>query len=216
MIQSVDPDHAAGEPWCRDSKGNSFRFDDFATNAKAFHGYAAPGLLIGGRMVALALSTLRNASFFDAICETSKCLPDAVQMMTPCTLGNGWLKIFPLGRFALSLYDKANGCGIRVCVDPSRLSSWPEIESWFFKKKKKTDQDGDRLIDEIRRSADALYKVEKVEVRQDLLKKKSLGARRICRECGESYPAAHGPVCRACSGGSPYRPSVGLGFRMIG
>lgn len=207
MTQSADPIHAVDEPWCRDSKGKNFHFDDFVSRAKAFHGYAAPGLLLGGKMVTLAYSRLPHDTLFDASCETSKCLPDAVQMLTPCTVGNGWLKIFPLGKFALSLYDKTNGRGIRVCIDPSRLASWEEIDAWFFKKKKKTDQDRDRLIDEIRRSGDALYRVEKIRVRPDLLVKNSIGDRRICPECGESYPAAHGFVCRSCSGGSPFRPS---------
>lgn len=200
MTQTADPVHAVDEPWCRNSKGKDFGFDDFASRAKAFHGYAAPGLLLGGRMVALAYSRLPQDILFDAICETSKCLPDAVQMLTPCTVGNGWLTIFPLGKFALSLYDKQNGRGIRVCIDPSKLASWAEIDAWFFKKKEKPDQDGDRLVDEIRRSENALYRLEEIRVRPDLLTKNSVGPRRICPECGESYPETHGFACRSCSG----------------
>jgi len=60
-------------------------------------------------MVDLALKN----QFFDAVCETQACLPDTLQMLTPCTIGNGWLKIFDFGRYALALYDKYAGQGIR-------------------------------------------------------------------------------------------------------
>jgi len=29
----------------------------------------------------------------DAIVETLRCLPDAVQLFTPCSLGNGWMRV---------------------------------------------------------------------------------------------------------------------------
>jgi len=38
-------------------------------------------------------------------------------MLTPCTIGNGWLKIFDFGRYALALYEKYGGQGIRVFLD---------------------------------------------------------------------------------------------------
>jgi formylmethanofuran dehydrogenase subunit E len=59
---------------------------------KSFHGYVAPGVVLGGVMVDLARRQLPPEVLFDAVCETRHCLPDAVQLLTPCTLGNGWLK----------------------------------------------------------------------------------------------------------------------------
>ncbi len=44
-------------------------------------------------MVDLALKNLPKGEFFDALCETPACLPDAVQLLTPCTVSNGWLKV---------------------------------------------------------------------------------------------------------------------------
>jgi formylmethanofuran dehydrogenase subunit E len=63
-------------------------------------------------MVDLALSILPRGILFDAIAETGHCLPDAIQLLTPCTVGNGWLKVRDLGRFALALYDKQSGEGV--------------------------------------------------------------------------------------------------------
>ena len=78
---------------------------------------------------------------FDAVCETRNCLPDAIQLLTPCTIGNGWLKVVNVGRFALSLYDKYEGEGVRVFLDPVKVADWPEINNWYLKLKPKKEQD---------------------------------------------------------------------------
>ena len=69
--------------------------------------------------------------------ETAKCLPDAVQILTPCSTGNRWMKVLDLGRYAVTLYDKFTGEGWRVHMDGARLEAWPEIRSWFLKLKPK-------------------------------------------------------------------------------
>ena len=91
-----------------------FSFGEFVNRVREFHGFPAPGVVLGGIMVDLVLKNLPPDILFDALCETSKCLPDAVQLLTPCTVGNGWLTIRDWGRFALALYDKKTGTGIRV------------------------------------------------------------------------------------------------------
>ena len=79
--------------------------EEFMEEARAFHGYPAPGLIIGGYMVELAKRHIPEGVLYDAISETAHCLPDAVQMLTPCTVGNGWLRVLPFGIYALTLYD---------------------------------------------------------------------------------------------------------------
>ena len=103
-------------------------FEEFAERVRVFHGFAAPGVMIGGFMVDLAYQHLPREGLFDALCETSKCLPDAIQLLTPCTAGNGWLKVVHTGRYALALYEKSTGVGIRVHVDSAKLDAWPEIK----------------------------------------------------------------------------------------
>ena len=78
-----------------------FDFDDFLQQVRSFHGNVAPGVVIGGIMVEMARSHLPEEVLFDAVCETRNCLPDAVQLLTPCSTGNGWLKVVNVGRFAL-------------------------------------------------------------------------------------------------------------------
>lgn len=65
-----------------------YTFEEFVEKATAFHGYPAPGLLIGGYMVEAARAGLEDGVLFEAIVETPKCLPDAVQLLTLCSTGN--------------------------------------------------------------------------------------------------------------------------------
>ena len=103
----------------------SYSFDDFLHLVKSFHGNIAPGVVLGGIMVEAARRQLPSEMLFDAICETRNCLPDAIQLLTPCTIGNGWLKVVNVGRYALTLYDKYEGnrrSGLLGPAENSRLA----------------------------------------------------------------------------------------------
>jgi formylmethanofuran dehydrogenase subunit E len=76
-------------PWCNTHAGKAYTFEEYLSLVRDFHGHAAPGLLIGGKMVDAALSRISGEVIFDVICETGNCLPDAVQLLTLCTIGNG-------------------------------------------------------------------------------------------------------------------------------
>lgn len=200
----TDNGSSAETIWCRDHTGQTYSFDDFFRKVEAFHGFPAPGLLLGGRMVALAMDRLPPDTLFDAITETASCLPDAVQMLTLCTVGNGWLKVWDLGRYAVTLYDKYQGNGIRVAIDPVRLADWSEYYVWLYKQKEKKEQDYQRLIDEIRQAGDTVMKVTAVQVQPQHRIKQSKGEIATCALCGEPYPLAHGGICRGCQGRTPY------------
>jgi formylmethanofuran dehydrogenase subunit E len=171
---------------------------------QSFHGYVAPGVIIGGFMVNYAKSKVPEGVLFKAICETPACLPDAIQLLTPCTIGNERLKIVNFGRFALSLYDKDQGNGIRVFLDPETLDNWPEIRDWFFKIKPKAEQDMELLLAQIKEAGETLCGIHPVQVKPELLKKQKRGEIVICPCCQEAYPAKDGEVCRGCQGQSPY------------
>ncbi|HOJ52510.1 MAG TPA: formylmethanofuran dehydrogenase subunit E family protein [Syntrophales bacterium] len=175
-----------------------YTFEEFIERVKAFHGSCAPGVIIGGVMVDVAQKHLPPGRFYDAICETSVCLPDAVQILTPCTIGNGWLSIVDFGRFAIILYDKETGEGVRVHLDPQKLSNFPEIEAWFLKKKAKKEQAIESILREIRAGGEEILRWEKVRIRPETYRRPKLGAVAICPVCGEAYPAKHGEKCLAC------------------
>jgi len=160
--------------------------EEFLERITAFHNYPAPGLILGGFMVDLARRGLPEGTLFEALCETGACLPDAVQLFTPCTLGNGWLRLEDLGRYALTLYDKHTGQGFRVWLDPAKLGPWPEIAGWFLKLKPKKDQDSDRLRQEIFQAGEAILSVAPAQVGPEHVGKRSKGSIAVCARCGEA------------------------------
>ena len=176
----------------------------FLEHVAAFHGYPAPGLVVGAFMVDAARRGLPEGTLFEAVSETISCLPDAVQLFTPCTVGNGWLRIKNLGRYALTLYDKYTGQGFRAHLDLEKMKEYPEIAAWFLKTKAKKDQDSDRLRRDMFEAGEAVLTVRPVTVGPGYLGKSSKGAITVCPGCGEAYPAAHGTLCLGCRGEAPF------------
>mgnify|MGYP006293041077 FL=1 len=181
-----------------------YTFDEYIELATRFHGYAAPGLIVGGFMVEQAKTRIPEGVLYDAISETSWCLPDAVQMLTPCKIGNGWLKVFNLGVYAVSLYDKFSGKGVRVYLDVSKLVPWPEIKAWYMKLKPKREQDSELLREQLRDAGIQICSMEDIRVHDRHLKKRSKGKLGVCSLCSEAYPLKYGGICRSCQGESPY------------
>ncbi|MFZ3046242.1 MAG: FmdE family protein [Desulfatirhabdiaceae bacterium] len=182
-----------------------YTFEEFLDAVESFHGYPAPGVVIGGIMVSFAMQELPSAILFDAISETTYCLPDAIQLLTPCTTGNGWLRVFNLGRYAVSLYDKYQGQGVRVFVDSDKIRAFSEIHTWFFKLKPKKEQDSKLLMRQIREAGSTICRVEPVTIQQQFLHKRHKDRIVSCPLCGEAYPLDHGRICRACQGQTPYQ-----------
>ncbi|HPS58627.1 MAG TPA: formylmethanofuran dehydrogenase subunit E family protein [Spirochaetota bacterium] len=181
-----------------------YSLDEYEKLVKSFHGSLAPGLLIGGFMVDLAQKNLPQGEFFDTICETSSCLPDAVQLLTPCSTGNGWMKVIDFGRFAISFYEKKTGEGIRVFLDLDKLKNCSEVYSWFMKLKPKREQDSNLLMNQIKEAGAEILSIRKIRIDPALFEKKKGGASAVCPVCKEAYPAGHGDKCRNCAGESPY------------
>jgi len=186
------------------TKKKSFDLEDYIHRVKSFHGHLAPGVIIGGFMVHLALTRMPEGVLFDAISETPACVPDAIQLLTPCTVGNGWLKIINLGRFALSLYDKYQGNGFRVFLDPGKLEKWPDIKEWFLKLKSRSEQSHKDILFQIKKAGVEICGVCPVQIKPEFLKKRDKGKIVICPSCAEAYPLKDGSICLACQGNSPY------------
>jgi len=183
----------------------SYSFDEYVRLAESFHGYAAPGIILGGFMVDFALKNLPDGELFDVICETSACLPDAVQILTPCTLGNGWLRVLDYTRYALTVYEKQGGEGVRIAVDSSAVRAWPEFRSWFFKLKPKKDQDTKKLMAEIKEAGYGVCTLQRVEIDPDMLVQKSRGCVEVCPLCNEAFRTHSAKICPACKASLYYR-----------
>jgi formylmethanofuran dehydrogenase subunit E len=185
-------------------KPQPFDIEKYLDVVQSFHGYIAPGVVLGGFMVNYAKSKMPEGVLFKAICETPACLPDAVQLLTPCTTGNDRLKIINLGRYALSLYDTEKGDGFRVFLLPQKIDEHSEIKAWFFKLKPKPEQNMDLLLAQIREAGETLCGIHPIHVRPELLIKEKRGEIVMCPRCQEAYPVKDGGVCRGCQGQSPY------------
>lgn len=180
-----------------------YSFEDYAEMVVKFHGSQAPGVLIGGFMVNLAVRNLPKDILYDAICETRSCLPDAIQLLTPCTTGNGWLKVINLGRYALTLYDKDKDKGhegVRVFLDTQKVRSWVEINEWFFKLKSSKEQGRRELLRQIKEAGEAILGLQRVCVQPQFTVKQHKGRIAVCPGCHEAYPADDGETCLSCQG----------------
>ncbi len=175
-------------------------YDEYIAITRQFHGNEAPGVIIGGFMVDLAVRNLPDNVLYDAICETWTCLPDAIQILTPCTIGNGWLKIVYTGRFAMTLFDKRTREGVRVFLDAKKVENWPEIKAWYLKLKPKREQNREELYREIREAGNSILTLQHVCVRPQIARKKHKGSIVVCPGCEETYPVDDGQTCLACQG----------------
>jgi len=191
-----------------------YSIEDYMHLVRSFHGSIAPGLIIGGFMADLAMEDLSKGIVFDAVSETRSCLPDAIQLLTPCTVGNGRLKVLDLGRYALCLFDKYEGAGVRVFVDPVKIEEWPVIRDWFFKLRPGKEQDPNALRDQIIDAGPEILSRRQVVVERTFLGTQGMGVIAKCPACNEAYPVKDGPSCLACQGHGPYQITLqGQGSR---
>jgi formylmethanofuran dehydrogenase subunit E len=188
----------------------TYSYEEYLQLVKSFHGNLAPGLIIGGFIVDLALKHLPEGEFFDALCETPVCLPDAVQILTPCTIGNGWLTVLDFGRFAVTMYEKKSGWGVRVFLDANKLENWPEVRDWYLKRKKKHEQDFDLLLAQIKEAGHGLLGIQRIRLEPEKIRRKKMGPVGLCPVCGEAYPVRDGDRCRNCRGETPYTEITGI------
>jgi len=190
--------------WCHDYRGRRYSHEQAMRLIKDFHGHVAPGLAIGTKMISLAMDRLPDGILFDAVCETSSCLPDAVQMLTPCTIGNGWLRVKDIGRYAVTLYEKSKGHGVRVFLDPEKLKKWPEFYDWLFQVKAKQDQNFVGLMQEIRLAGEGVLTFARVRIKPAYQARRTKGNIATCRQCKEAFPVSHGDICQGCRGEAPF------------
>ena len=183
-------------------------FDDFIETARSFHGCISPGLMIGASMVELARHSMGRTQHYHALCETDRDLPDAIQILTPCTAGNGRLHILDLGRFALTLFRPQTGKGVRIYLDFEKTAGWPHIRRWTLHIPEHDERELVRLEHEIRKASISILSTTTVHMRTLFLENLSCEPMATCISCGEPHPARTGDLCRACAGQSPYMPEL--------
>ncbi len=168
-----------------------------------FHTFPAAGLLIAAFMVDLALEKLgaKPGEKLYAVSETSKCAPDALQVIVHTTLGNHGLRIIETGRFAITINRYSEGDraeGIRVYIDSDRVKKYPTLWRWYTNDPSyKGGVSGEKLLEEILCAGHDILAWEPVGVRFTPKKK---WTSKTCPACGEMAPEQtfDNGVCRGC------------------
>ncbi len=176
-----------------------------------FHTFPAPGLVMGVFMVDWAMEALHatpGEKLF-AVSETKKCLPDALQVIAHCTIGNNRLRVLNAGRFAIAMNRPSTAKtseGVRVAVDAPRLEAFPALQAWFmhnraFDRKTMTGA----LFDDILGGGRRYLALEYILARFDPKQAWSAGR---CDCCGEPVPNTllRDGVCAACGDQRYYEP----------
>jgi formylmethanofuran dehydrogenase subunit E len=193
--------------------GTEERIRQYVRQCVLFHGYAAPGLLIGVFMVDLALEKLGaepNDKLY-AVAETSKCAPDAVQVITHATVGNRRLRIIESGRFSITLNRPSSGKeaeGIRVYVDAAKINGNPVLNQWYTNDPAfKHVTDKHMIYDEILRAGRDILSWEPVRV---MVPRKAQWEAVTCPVCGEIVPGylLKDGTCLSCAATRYYEKSL--------
>ncbi|MDD5338270.1 MAG: FmdE family protein [Dehalococcoidales bacterium] len=96
-------------------------FDIYLKKAGDFHGHICAGIALGTRISLAAMKHLgiepgkRNKNLI-VYAEIDRCMTDAVQIVTGCTLGHRSLKYVDYGRFAATYVNLDTGKAVRGTV----------------------------------------------------------------------------------------------------
>lgn len=183
--------------------------------AADFHKKRAPGLLIAVAMIDSCTSQLGAVKDrLNAVCESVSCLADVIMLMSGCTIGNRYLTVYgDIGRFALTLFDRADGRGVRAFIDLERISpdETPELYRFFYRTRSAEVKaggearlkSGEQVIKEFLTVRNKVVGLQNVQVER-FGKHDKPGANR-CSQCGESFLQKNGATCCSiCSGELSY------------
>lgn len=104
--------------------------------ARALHGEICPGVVLGTKMSITAMEELgmdpveKNKDLIVYV-EIDRCMTDAIQAITGCTLGHRTLKYKDYGKFIATFVDMATGRAIRVSARDDKSSSFPGFWTWM-------------------------------------------------------------------------------------
>lgn len=174
--------------------------EDYIIQMEEFHGYRSPGMLLGGLMLDRALMKLGPVQYLNVVSETVVCLPDAVQLLTPCTIGNGFLQLLDWGKFALTVYDRLTLDGVRAGLAHDRLHHFGLVNQWFDRSSHRREKPPfEDLRSEMIRAGKELIVVSPVRLHRALKETRPIDTG-LCPSCRESYAVRLGRTCPACAG----------------
>lgn len=184
---------------------------DFLRRA-AKNGEVRSGIILGIRMAMAGLRELRIANpgalrrSLVTIVETDRCLPDAVELVTGCRLGNRTLKFKDFGKMAATFVDLRTAHAVRLAAKESANVAALDLFPYL---------DRERALQNayLELSQEDLFSCQAVHVilaEQDIPGYRS--ARAICGMCGEGVSFGKQvrrkgyELCRSCAGPLNFHP----------
>jgi formylmethanofuran dehydrogenase subunit E len=177
-------------------------FDIYLKKAGDFHGHVCAGIALGTRISLAAMKALglkpgvRNKSLI-VYAEVDRCMTDAVQAVTGCSLGHRSLKLADYGRFAATFVNLQTGKAVRATVR-EHFANEATVEATLEKLAAIPDSE--------------LITIQEVAVDiPELDLPGPPGRQVVCAVCGErvvdgrEVKKGNRVLCRACAGEAYYR-----------
>ena len=98
---------------------NEQDYDEQLAKAAEFHGHVCGGIAIGTKLAMYGMELLgmelnkRNKNLI-VFLEIDRCMSDAVQSVTGCSMGKRSLKQMYYGKFAATFYNQDTGEALRI------------------------------------------------------------------------------------------------------
>ncbi|MCB2190797.1 MAG: hypothetical protein KQI62_04485 [Deltaproteobacteria bacterium] len=176
---------------------------DFLVKLEEFHGHISPGTVMGGFLLDAAWNILGDTPYINVVVETTVCLPDSVQALTPCTMGNGFLQMLDWGKFALTMYDRMSLQGARAWVSAQGIEDYPLVAGWYLRRPEGKGVEKTRVVQEIMEGGHGLVQSRAVTMKAPLKDQEHVPTI-ACPSCGEYYPSRQGGLCPSCAGQAYY------------
>jgi formylmethanofuran dehydrogenase subunit E len=155
-----------------------------------------PGIAYGVRMILkvkeyFKIKDLRKANFL-VVAETARCLPDAIQFLCGCTIGNKRLIIRDYGKMAATFIHRDKNLAVRVTISPEFQKKDVQRSQEFIKLKREhrfKEIENRRMKDtlQILMVPDKeLLRIQEVEIIEPLPAIFMPSGIVFCEKCGES------------------------------
>ena len=179
-------------------------YETYLQKAGDYHGHVCAGIALGTKMTLAAMKALgldpklKNKNLIVYV-EIDRCMTDAVQTITGCSLGHRSLKYIDYGKFAATFVNLDTKKALRASIKESFDSSGPieEVTSAIA-----------------RTPDDELVILQEVEIKIAETELPGLPkSRAYCSSCGErivdgrEVRKGNGVMCRGCAYGNYYQES---------
>lgn len=180
--------------------------------AVSLHGHLSPGIALGLRMSEISLQRInmkKGSKTLIAISETSRCLPDAIQVATGCTLGHSSIILVNYGKLALSVIDTTTKQGIRITLNENAKEHSTLLNKWMTRNGKLTKEEEQDLSKKVLEMSEEFFLVQKIHLGKLKLQPFESGKIAACSKCKETFPLELSVnkkeiICQSCSSGANY------------